>query len=1186
MSLVVDVYNKSNNKQIAPGMLLMDDNFELIKAKLFYFTDGIEMHPSFIKLEKEDGSIHTPSIELDTNKLYVTNILDTLEKDYNVPMLYQMFENNEYTETFTDITISKGYINFTEEDFEFAIKVTLLKSSPSLFGHFQTYVEEYLEKLLNSKPDLQEHFENLQNYYSAVSTTNNLYTDSIKYNQISIILSEKENKQRFVKIMEIFNSFPLSKEFPFIAIESNGIPMVKVFNNLLDFSSEKDVKSWLLNEKKKAKQVRYKKIKGLMFKIYYTNKFFTAHLFENGSVILKAESLNSDYDSLVTSLKNIHKKITSILNSASNEYGYFTKSHLLSSFDNMVWNIETLTASVDSSTLIDRNSFSKELYNPYLSEYVFKLKDTIAEDMMSMYYVKSNITVNVKDNPYKINSSIITIYGAQSVFQVRTILHQIHVINNMSETDTNQRQKVKEKSHIKNLRQQGVNILSTKCQKPRQPVLETSDVKPLKNSYILEHKGKKYVCPKKDYPYPGFTNENIICCFKKDQRRRDAYIRNTASDDLEVLVQPSNFKIDVMDNGQRISTFAIKVVSEYMDGLDEQNSVSKFYYLSKDNTLVAITNNDVIDILNDQEQQDSTIWLETVPLTKLITNPPKNKCNFAPDFSKPNIHNKCEHHERNKYFGYNLNSYPCCFDKEREATVTRKRKEIDITKQHIIKSDKILDYQRIGMLPDALHNILDNTYYRMGVVQNKSAFFNAVLLALQHQNSTKLKTTTELKKELVNLLEKDSELFAKLNGGSVALKYKEINNYIETLKSNNVIHWSDTIDLIMRELGVNVFILNIPYLKSESTQTPDYNNMKIICTPFITYDNSKPFLILLKRQNAFEIIIKLDNGDVTTLFTQNDSLSQLFMDYVKMSCVKENEYPSAFVYDLPYDINQVLSILKETKHKLVGQVVNSFNKVEMVITKKAFLIPVQETGLVDNLNTVPLDNLLTSNSLNDIETFQQNLKEINKEFSKNNLIPMSVRGYTHNDSGAANALLFNVGSLIPIQESMDVPNTFTKLPFSFYKDVDKYLQTKDTIKNSQDLYSEKIESTHQEKIIVKRFLAKYISKNEKAVKYIENVITKPKLSQFDKIQMLVDMFNKLFNQISQDKQPNVTLDKNFLFRVIAKEVLNEGANGNFINNIVLSNSNKNNISSRTTESILLNLEDIKKWISQHNRENN
>ena len=45
----------------------------------------------------------------------------------------------------------------------------------------------------------------------------------------------------------------------------------------------------------------------------------------------------------------------------------------------------------------------------------------------------------------------------------------------------------------------------------------------------LKHGIHTFHCAKNEYPFPGFTNDNIVCCFKKSQLNKPSYIRNTGN---------------------------------------------------------------------------------------------------------------------------------------------------------------------------------------------------------------------------------------------------------------------------------------------------------------------------------------------------------------------------------------------------------------------------------------------------------------------------------------------------------------------------------------------------------------------------------------------------------------------------------------------------------------------------------
>lgn len=73
------------------------------------------------------------------------------------------------------------------------------------------------------------------------------------------------------------------------------------------------------------------------------------------------------------------------------------------------------------------------------------------------------------------------------------------------------------------------------CQKLRRPsILKQGEIP---ETYILEYNGDKLVCNSKEkHKYPGFTVNNIPCCFLKDQRTKEIFINNTSNIESEVTV--------------------------------------------------------------------------------------------------------------------------------------------------------------------------------------------------------------------------------------------------------------------------------------------------------------------------------------------------------------------------------------------------------------------------------------------------------------------------------------------------------------------------------------------------------------------------------------------------------------------------------------------------------------------------
>ncbi|NDA64033.1 MAG: hypothetical protein EBX50_18705, partial [Chitinophagia bacterium] len=231
---------------------------------------------------------------------------------------------------------------------------------------------------------------------------------------------------------------------------------------------------------------------------------------------------------------------------------------------------ESITCSVELKKKIDLDNIINIVMDENLQNHLFQLKEGKSKDVISLYYKKflktdeitsgkikllsylevsqserKGITVNIQDNPYSIGS-IINIYSASNINEIYLIVDQIAYIDKLiEETEETRKQKIKEKSNIKNLRNEyNIPILSTSCQKQRQPIIDDNQQplsgivdkktkKQLPDSYPLIYNGIRLICPNEDYPYPGFTQKNAICCFTKDQRNNNKYISNMGLEDTQ-----------------------------------------------------------------------------------------------------------------------------------------------------------------------------------------------------------------------------------------------------------------------------------------------------------------------------------------------------------------------------------------------------------------------------------------------------------------------------------------------------------------------------------------------------------------------------------------------------------------------------------------------------------------------------
>lgn len=1226
----------------------------------------------------------------DDPKIYVSTIFSITDKftykdfDLNPYTLYNKIKDDfEYINNLYD-NLLEYFINLTLDDLIIIIKMKMIDyiNLPNNQSILSVNEKETLEKdienffininsqLQSKKRTLLVDQENLKSFYNQAYNLSNFKeyydltpnNDRPLFNYTNIIFTVCDSKYetgvlgKFIKLQQIFNTLELSDDIPFIVYNTTkSTPMIKVYNKLIDTVSDNTIKSWILNEKKKLNQISYKKVKGLLFKYHFKytrnqieiHNYLTILLNENGLLTVKITFNEQDKIQSIDYIKSIVKSsVDNLIDKLNKLQGIYLMSKRLQSIDKSIIKIETINAFLITNQSISLDTFRRMLTQVEIRQF-FEAKETISKekdkqnDILLMYYKKigkppqsdmesekKGLTINIKDNPFKLDSSIITIYGSNNLTQLQTIVNEIFVTNLLMkkpeitkqistifddlESESEQQEKqLKERSNIKILRQRGVKIFSSKCQKPRQPKIDDNLI--IEKTRTMIYDNNRYVCPNDTYPYPGFTPDNIPCCFKFQGKGMAQNIKN--KEIFETIVQPSNFTVTIEENerGETLNSFETLVIKVISDGkLYGFNIDSPYYYVSyspEDHNfpLKHIHNDNLILKIKQKENEEPlmSMWLEAVPLSQLINKPSKSKCQHQPNFDKANhlIHDVCKHHDKNKYFGYNINSYPCCFDKERSLFNIKKVKEKDSTKQHILITDKLLNEKRQGLLPPGLNKLLNeiikqNTkgiFLRWGVNQNELSFLNCILEAIEHKTETMtINNTTELKKYLTVYLKNNKDEYEKLNNGTISLKYT-FDEYIKEI--NNHAHWKDIIDLLTRVLKCNIFILNIPYIETESTKTFDYNNIKLVCNFYTEINKSNPSIILIKKQNAFELIVYntgilwdkssqkieiLKNKQIKPTinfvfnYKSNDTITNniinFLLEYNSSSCIKENEYPENFKYDELYDINNIVKLLNKTKEPVQLQLVNSFNKVNYIVTKNKIIIPIKESGIID-LPKISFEEYIDKNLLN-INELTKSLKNLNKILKK----PIQLLGITTNNQNQINSVMTNFGQFLPLKpiNTDDIEESLEILPMKYYNDIDESLANKKQIINSEVEWNKKIETLNDKIYKIKKdlgesFIDDNISKNQ-----IINIIKTPLISRSEKINNIVNYLQQKLNLNNINSS-----DLPFILKHIANEMINDNIENLLLNNLITSNVfNSDEIIKRNNESTWLNLDDIKKWIKR------
>jgi hypothetical protein len=1211
MSLNVIVIDKIKNEVINKNKphILIDDNLKTVKDKLYAF-DGNYI-PTLLKLEYKNNEGEFILITQDLFKynlnefeptVYVTKLLDEIS-NYDFTTVY--ISNN------IDIlfkTLKDSYIDLTEDDLHFVIDFAIIQTDPELGKDLEDSIGNYLEEADTQRNTLTKKYTNeednfvLKKFYELSSIykldlDNYVDIEKISYSDISLIIKGKSvDNEVFVKIQSIFNVLELSQSIPFIALSKKQVqadikePLIKIHDSLIEQVSSKEIKSWVLNEKKKLNQASYKIIKGLMIKSKWiqanSNNFLTINIMPNGMIYVNIKFSESDQpNSLNDIIEEAKENVDRIINLLNEIGGIFLHSRRIDNIKNSDVIVESINTIITTNFFIDKRLFSNLVKQKIISDNLLELKQTESIDILSLYYKKiyredsdvKGLTINIRDNPVRLDSSIITIFGAENIRQAQVIITMILILNDLVQNETSlfkeieRKRKIKEKSKKKLLKESGVNFDSRTCQGDRVPILIPEDDYDPWNKSTLKVNDKIYKCKEDDiYKYPGFTKYDTICCFKNNQIGNETYIRNMDADTLNILVQPSNKQITVRTPENKLfRTYALKVYDYDYDAHEHDKTLTSFYfYISEENKLVQIKDSKIIKELDNE----NNIWLDTVTLSQVLYPSSTKHCNFQPDLmNRKTLNGPCEDQPDHKYFGYSSKSIPCCFDKEKEAEISRKKKETDITKQYIITSDKLLNYQKIGVLPEqitVLFNKLntddDLNFYRMGIIQNNSAFLNAILLGT---NDSNINGIYDFKRIIGDYLKENPIEFKKANNGNTAVKYNTVENYVNYIgNKNNVIHWYEIIDILEKVVNHNVIILD----------TTDEKNIKIKCRPNLKMTNDRAIILLYKKESnkdTFELAISLKSVDskneLIKSFENDSPIVQFLIDYYNDSCVKENQYPDKYSYKPLFDAQ---TILEKYGNDIKYQIVNSFNRTSLLMKKNNFLIPILETGIIEGLDILPFAKLIKENKLLEL-----------KDYIDNDLFNITGKVDTKikNIGGAMTSFGYIIPYIKKTKETVgrDIP----ELEFIYYLDVDEELADIEPVSEGINLKYTKETSDFNTLIFkVKTIIAQKLSSTNKnyvdVKKYLEEIIKHKDMSRMNKIDAILFIFNqiKIVKKLETD---NKKLE--FIFRTIANDMLNDNISNLLLNNIVTSNTfNRNEVVKRENESVLLNIEDIYKWVKQ------
>lgn len=407
------------------------------------------------------------------------------------------------------------FTNIDKDFFENAVKYVLFTNIPEIYKHYKDQVKEWVIKR-NNEIIVKKEIKHVLNHDYYILNSNIYSKFNINGNQLDII--------------KIIKEYPIDINVPFMITRDKEI--VIKFDKTFDSNT---IKSWIK---------KYKNIKELnnciKVKILSGNSYALLTIYTNGNFNIKYNFKKIDN----INFDNLNKNIKIYLYTFLKNTSYILNKNITLQDDDQI-NIKYAITMFE----INKYVLYKELEYKIRNEYPeFSINQKKIKNILTL---KSNLTGNtiIINNLDKVNTRI-TLYGINTEYEILKYIKLF--INIFSELKSTDFLKKNNKKNIKILREKGVSVSAVGCQKIRQPSLIKSELinssnsiksgKSIKSGNFKDLKsGIVFSCNNKKFPFVGFTNNNIICCFKKDQTKKLVYLRNTIPDynDSQIFIEDS-----------------------------------------------------------------------------------------------------------------------------------------------------------------------------------------------------------------------------------------------------------------------------------------------------------------------------------------------------------------------------------------------------------------------------------------------------------------------------------------------------------------------------------------------------------------------------------------------------------------------------------------------------------------------
>lgn len=327
-----------------------------------------------------------------------------------------------------------------------------------------------------------------------------------------------------------------------------------------------------------------------------------------------------------------------------------------------------------------------------------------------------------------------------------------------------------------------------------------------------------------------------------------------------------------------------------------------------------------------------------------------------------------------KYPGFTAKNAICCFKKDQRDKDVYKRNvsennvvegdsdkisDRDIIKPIIIKSEKILEKNRLGVLRDYMYKIFDKEFLRLGVLQNKNSLLNCLNIAWSKsfsQDDIKDEEETSEIELLSNLFKTNIIIFVAEKG---IIKCKE-DSFMPFKKFVFVIKNNANYELIV--LKESSSKLKKVFDRGDDISSKVLDIYKKSCIVKYSGFPDTPMTIVDILEKGIKVYGQITNDFKKTVYLETDIGLIPIIPFKTVKTIKTTTFKSAKL-----DADTQLDLLlksKVTYLQPVGQILNKKGETSGIVTKSFLIVPVNDTKEILNLPVIyrqfdeNIDNIL------------------------------------------------------------------------------------------------------------------------------------------------------------------------------------------------------------------------------------